>query len=309
MTLNSTRDNIKTLISGSAYFIEKECAKIADRLPDAEEHSYFADEIVPEEFFLTLFTSSLFSDSKAVYVHRMEDMKNPQGFCDELAKARDVSIILTVSDAKKTETMRKLTTPLGFGFLEEGRQSPASLTAEIKNIFDGNGLKITVQCAGQIGNLLNWDMSQAAGEAAKLSLYYAGKDDVPSQELLGHISGRIQETLFHFIDAFMEKQPDKCLRIYSQLPEIEDNASRIFYMLTSYLAGLYFKLKVPSLNSSSNPLFNGKTYFMRTVDNVSRRWEAEDAASMIESMSRLDLEVKTGRVTIPNALLLMIKQL
>lgn len=309
MTSNSTGGSIKTLIAGSAYFIEKECAKIADTLPNIEEHSYFADEIVPEEFFLTLFTPSLFNDGKAVYVHRMEGMKDLPVFFEDVARARDVSIILTTTDAKKAETIRKLTAPLGFGFLNESKQSSASMTNEIKNIFNTSGLKITEQCANQIGNLLNWDMHQVSTEAVKLSLYYAGKENMSSQELLGHISGRIQETLFHFIDAFMEKQPDKCLKIYSQLPEIEENASRIFYMLTSYLAGLYFKLKTPGLNNPGNPLFNGKTYFMRTVDNVSRRWKAEEAASMIETMTRLDLEVKTGRIKIPDALLLMISLL
>ncbi|MDR0453969.1 MAG: hypothetical protein LBH05_04055 [Deferribacteraceae bacterium] len=320
MTLKATEINIKTIISGSPYYIEKECAKIAGGLNDAEIHSFFADEIIPDEFFITLFTPSLFYERKAVFVHRIENYKEKElaAFFEEICKALNVSLVITFTAAQKDDEKKRRETlkkkldmiadkvkPMGFKFLIENKQTEASLAAEIMSIFSNNGLKITIECAERIRTLVDDDLSRAVAEAEKLSLFCADKK-LPSQDLLGYISGQIREDRFHFIDILLGRATDKCLTHYSQLPEIEIDAEIIFGMLRSYYAALYFKLKAPSLIDPKNPLFSRSLYFMHTINNVFRHWKAEEVAVMIETMAQLDIKVKTGRIKWPDALMLII---
>ena len=322
MTSKSALDNVKLLISGSPYFIDKECAKVADNLHDAEILKYGADEI-PDDFFPNLFSKSLFYGRKVAFIHRIESLKNLNGFFDKICRANDVSIVVTISAArkdderkktealeKKIKTAKELAERSGFRVLSESVRKGQSVADEIAGIFSAYGLTVNTKSAEQIWDMLECDLLRVDQEAKKLSLYYEAKRHPSQQELLSYVSNQSRGDVFSFINSFMDKHPDECLKNISQMREVDRNAPVIFEMLRSFFAGLYFKIKVPTLNSPKNPLFFKKSmYFMGTVNKVFGYWKAEEVEIMVSYMVHIDIGVKTGRVEKSDILPLMIKQL
>ncbi|MDR2884988.1 MAG: hypothetical protein LBV09_07770 [Deferribacteraceae bacterium] len=293
----------KLFIVGSQYFIDKQLSTL-DR-DDVEEHVYYADEFSADEFISTAFTASLFSERKLLILHRVGALKKADTFLQELKRPTSSMIVFTAvhADSKKSPAIQKALQEIGFKVVEGYASSTAK---DVSEAFASRGLSITPACASQVGVALNWDMAAIEREAEKLSLYYMGKESVTPQEILNRIDGEPHEKIFNFLDAFVDRQPDKCIKIFTQLPEPEASAAQIFYMLTTYIMALYFKIKVPPLYSAKNPIFNGKTYFMRTVDSSYRNWRAEDIYKITDRMTALDLDIKTGRIEAENALFCLI---
>ena len=298
----SSKD-VKALIAGSSYYMNSCLQNLSAKLAgELEEHSFYADDMDPELFYTTAFTQSLFSDGKLIRLYRTELLKKPElVFRRELVSAPNAIIILT-EDTKKGQGLTKFL--VGFETFIEGKRNTSALIKEIVRIFGDKELSLNEQAAERIGTDMNWDMAEISSFATKLSLYFAGKKPTV-QEILAHITSGAEEDIFRFIDAFMSRNKEKTIKIYASLKEPENECSRIFYMLVMYLAGLYYKLKLPALADGSNPLFNGKTYFMRTVDGVIKKWDASCVTMLIEEMRILEVAVKTGRISLADALIVL----
>ncbi|GHU85953.1 hypothetical protein AGMMS49941_06680 [Deferribacterales bacterium] len=106
---------------------------------------------------------------------------------------------------------------------------------------------------------------------------------------------REEDSNFSFVNAFLAKDRKKCAEIAAKLGEHKDG-ERAFYLLTSYIAGLYFKLALPKLYTANNPFFKGKSYFMQSVNNYANRWKAEETVGIINTMLEIDTDLKTGKI-------------
>ena len=294
----------KALIIGSEYFVDSTSAGIIAKLDDPESHYYYAEEFEPDEFFNTLFTPSLFNEYKLLVLKHAEHIKKPDEFLANIARSgAAAAVILSSSDGKKSAGLQKAAKASGFELIAEGKKTGAK-PADVKAAFAAQGCPVDDATASQIALLTEGDMTKIQAEAAKLALYFAGKKPTAS-EILANISGQQNESIFAFLDAFMDRQRAKCLHLYPLFPSVDG----VFYMLITYMAGLYFKLTDERLYGTANPFFNGKTYFMRTVDKTYRKWKAAEAAKIIDMMARLDLAVKTGKTDIADSMLMLIKEL
>jgi DNA polymerase III delta subunit len=303
-------DAVKAIIAGSPYHIERLTTKITEalnKLGEVEYHSFFADEAEPEEIFTTIYTLSLFSDTKAVFIHRAELLKKDNNLFDLLKEPTDNSIIITIDDIKKAETLNKKLP--GFTVHAEKAVSYEGGAKELIRIFAEKGLTINSDTAKRINSILDGDLSTAEQEAEKLSLYYAYRKDISNQDILNHLNGEPHEQIWAVIDSFMARKPDVCYKAFTMLPDWEAGASQIFYMLTMYLAGLYFKIVHPKLATKSNPIFNGKDYFMRSVGANIDRWNVSQVRDVIDTQRRLDVEIKTGQIAVLDAFLTLIHKL
>ncbi|MDR2870803.1 MAG: hypothetical protein LBV04_10160 [Deferribacteraceae bacterium] len=290
----------RAIIIGSDYFLNSTAESLIAKLEEPETHSYYAEDFELEDFFSTLFTPSLFHEYKLLILKHADNIKKQDEFLAQVARADGAAVLILGSDAKKTATLQKAAKANGFELLMEGK-GQAARNSDIKAVFAAQGCAIDEGTAAQIGLLTDGDMIKIQSEAQKAGLYFHGKK--PSgAELLSCISGQQSETVFVFLDAFMDRRREKCLQLYTITPGLDG----VFYMLASYMAGLYFKLTNEKLYGPANPLFNGKTYFMRTVDKVYRKWKPEEAARMIHSMAQLDLAVKTGKSDAADSMLVLI---
>lgn len=250
---------VKLIIAGSSYFIDKKINEVYQELEQSgtvEYHTFFADEASAAEINALAFTISIFSDVKILTIHHAETLKKDSDIFKELDKAACASIIITSLDIKKAETLAK-TLP-NFLLQTEKKIYAGDITKEIQAVFSKRGLEVNAQTASAISATFDNDMITIEQEAEKISLYYAKQHNVSNQDILNRINGEPRETIWKFIDSFMALKVEQCIKIFTLLPDRDASASQIFYMLTMYFAGIYFKHTHPALANTKNPFFNGK---------------------------------------------------
>jgi DNA polymerase III delta subunit len=287
----------KYIIAGSAYFINKKVSEITtgfEKDRDVEIYKIYADETNKAELSDLLFSVTLFSELRIVILQRADliNASEIESFFSPFAKTNDAVVLILTEKVSAVKTISKVLTD--YKVVLEEKSFSGALSQDIEKIFDANGLKIGRQSAYAIGEKCGWDFFIINAEAEKLTLYFHGVPNVKDFEILYFVTGERYETIWKFIDSFLERNRVKAMRSLVLLKDMEQGSGIIFPMLVYYFGWLYFKTGYPEISVDKLPVFKEKKYLQKV--GKSPFWDVKSVAETISELRRLDYEIKTGAI-------------
>jgi len=294
----------RIFINGSTFFIDNHLNKILDSKPDADIERYFADELDKVSFFTFINTISLFGNEKIAYVRNIDKLKSVSTFIESTNRCIESSIILSsiipFKDIEKSDKeFAKSLKNCNYKLIIEQVTKKDSITnsKNVIDIFQSKGVTISNLVAMEILEITAADLTKISNEAEKISLYMIDNPNTKVEDILSNISGRRTESIYALIDAVGEKKIELALKIFKNIPLNENsNDYRVYYGIAKRISNIYFSYISDSLIDE----FQG--FVKQKVVANKRFWSRFEAAKMIEKLSLLDLDIKTGKRKFDDAL-------
>ena len=164
-----------------------------------------------------------------------------------------------------------------------------------KRMFIENGVKIENDALQLFVDRSNNDLGYMIREVEKLSLYskIITKEDV---EIL--VSRPLEENSFLMVDAIVNNDLNTLLTIYNDLKIQNEEPTRILALLTNQLSLQYQVSSLASKHSEKEiaSILNIHPYRVKLMLQKMSKINKDDIMYIIDKMSQLDLQIKTGEI-------------
>lgn len=164
-----------------------------------------------------------------------------------------------------------------------------------KRLFIEKDVKISEDALNLFINRTNNDLGYMMREVEKLALYSQNitKEDV---EIL--ISRPLEENSFLMVDAIINNDLNTLLSIYNDLKLQNEEPTRILALLTNQLSLQYQVASLVDKYSEKDiaSLLNIHPYRVKLMIQKMRKINKDDIMFIIDKMSNLDLQIKTGEI-------------
>lgn len=292
----------KYFITGSSYFIEKNIKLYTPKDDDLDIEVFFGDEFNREEFLGYINSIDLFGNTKAAVMRNANRIKEIESLVLAMSKSQEcVLLVSAVVNDKIDQNLVKLFKNHGFNILVEEQKKTSVTVADVTHIFKEKNILLNYNQAELILNKCLNNLSMVENEAEKMELYIlCKKEKVPVSMLLEQISGEKEETIYVLTDAFGMRNISNTLKVYSTMDKDIDSNFRIFFSLTKRIYDLYL------LFINETLLRNIKDFQLVKLKEQQKKWKQMEIIKMLDSISELDKNVKTGIISINNAVLSLI---
>lgn len=291
----------KYIITGSKNFIDKQVELISSKFEDPEVNQYYGDEFNADDFFTFIFSTSLFNDSKLAIVKNAEKIKEIKQIIDESVKSieADILLLFTDTDVKKL----KLPKDLPFEIISEGKVSKYDHLKEVIQMFADKGFKINKNTADDIFEMCMKNLDIVANELDKIDIYYYSNPKPKyDKEILDVISFTKNESIFTFIDMFAARKKENALASLNKMLLAGENMNILFHLLNKRIQQI-FQYKI------SSSLVKGAPFIVDKVKRNASIWSQKQIDQMIGKMADIDVDLKTGKADITQALFILIGML
>ncbi len=289
----------KVYISGSSYFVDKNIKKYTKDNDEIDLEIFFGDELNKEEFLSYINSVDLFGNEKIAVLRNANKIKNIEQLVISMAKCQESSLIISsIMGDKIDQSLTKLFQNNGFlVIIEEQKKQKATIDDVIK-IFKEKNIMLNYNQGEIILNKCFNNLNMVENEADKLQLYIlTKKEKIPVNTLIEEISGEKEETIFALSDAFGMRDIKSVLNIYSTMDNSSDNNFKIFYALSRRIYQIYLLFIDESFLKKVHP------FQLTKIKEQQKKWKSIELVELIDKMSDLDKNIKTGVITIDNAIL------
>lgn len=292
----------KYFITGSSYFIEKNIKLYTPKDDDLDIEVFFGDELNREEFLGYINSVDLFGNTKVAVIRNANRIKDIESLVLAMSKSQEcVLLVSAVVNDKIDQNLVKLFKNNGFNVLVEEQKKTSTTVADVTRIFKEKNILLNYNQAELMLNKCLNNLSMVENEAEKIELYILSKKEkVPVSMLLEQISGEKEETIYVLTDAFGMRNISNTLKVYSTMDKDVDSNFRIFFSLTKRIYDLYLLFIDETL------LKNIKDFQLVKLKEQQKKWKQIEIIKMLDSISELDKNVKTGIISINNAVLSLI---
>ena len=292
----------RIFITGSSYFVDKH---IKECLPDTDDISleiYFGDELDKTEFFSYINSINLFGSEKFAVLRNVCKIRDLEVLVAAMSKTTECNLILSdVAKEKIDQKIIKLFKNNGFTVIAEEQKKTRATIDDVIHIFKTKNIVLNYNQAELIFNKCFNNLSMVEHEADKMELFLLSrKENVPVNILLEEISGEKEETIYALTDTFGMRNVAGTLKIYKTMDNSSDNNFRIFFALTRrvfYLYLLYidieFLKRVPDFQAVK-------------IKEQQKKWNQKEIVKIIDRISELDKDIKTGIINVDNAVISLI---
>ncbi len=293
----------KYFITGSSYFIDKTITKFLPKNDNVDIEIFFGDELNKADFFSFINSISIYSDYKIAILRNFSKLKdkNIEYFIDNVSKSSESIILITSEIKDKTEkNVIDIFTKYNFKIIKEDIKKQAT-REDVTAIFkEKNILLNSGQADIILGKCFN-NLSMVANEAEKMELYILSQNNkVSVSELIEQISGEKEETIFALSDSFGLRNIHQTLKIYTTLEQDTDKNFQVFFALSKRIYNLYYILIDETLLDKIHP------FQLSKIKEQSEKWSIKDIVQILDILSELDKNIKTGTITVNNAILTLI---
>lgn len=292
----------KYFITGSSYFVDKNIKLYTPKDEDLDLEVFFGDELNREDFLGYINSIDLFGNTKAAILRNASKIKDIESLVLSMAKSQEcVLLITTVSGEKVDQNLVKLFKNNGFNVLVEEQKKTSATVADVTRIFKEKNILLNYNQAELILHKCLNNLSMVENEADKIELYILGKKEkVPVNTLLEQISGEKEESIYALTDSFGMRNLSNTLKIYSTMDKDVDSNFRIFFALTKRIYDLYLLILDEKL------LKRVPDFQLIKIKDQKKKWQAIELVRILDNISELDKNVKTGAISIDKAVLLII---
>ena len=292
----------KYFITGSSYFIEKNIKLYTPKDDDLDLEVFFGDEINREEFLGYINSVDLFGNTKAAVLRNTNKIKDIESLVLSMAKSQECVLLVTaISGEKVDQNLVKLFKSNGFNVLVEEQKKTKATIDDVIRIFKEKNILFNYNQAELILNKCLNNLSMVENEAEKMEIYILSrKEKVPVNILLEQISGEKEETIYALTDAFGMRNLSNTLKIYSTMEKDFDNCFKIFFAWTRRIYYLYL------LYINESFLKRVPDFQLIKIKDQKKKWKEIELVKILDDISELDKNVKTGIMNIDNAVLSLI---
>lgn len=289
----------KYFITGSNYFIDKNIKLFTPKDEDLSIEIFFGDELNKEEFLSYINSIDLFGSPKAAILRNAGRVKDIEQLAEIMSKCSETTLIITTPVKDKVEqSLLKIFKNNNFKvFAEEQKKAKATLY-DVIDIFKEKNIRLSQDQADILLSKCLNNLSMVAHEADKLETYILGqKEKIPVTTLLDQLSGEKEETIFALTDAFGMRDVKTALKVYSTMDNSYDSNFKIFFALSKRILNIYLLFIDEEYLQSMHP------FQLSKIKEQQKKWKIKDLLKMIDNISELDKDIKTGLKSIDNAVL------
>lgn len=292
----------KIFITGSSYFVDK---NIKDNLSDDEDASleiFFGDELDKTEFFSYINSIDLFGSEKYAVLRNAGKIKDLEALVTAMAKTTECNLIISdVAKDKIDQQAIKLFKNNGFSVIAEEQKKTRATIDDVIQIFKAKKILLNYNQAELIFNKCFNNLSMVEHEADKMEIYIlTKKENVPVNVLLEEVSGEKEETIYALTDNFGMRNIARTLKIYKTMDNSSDNNFKIFFALTRRIFQLYL------LYLDIDFLKRVPDFQITKIKEQQKKWKQKEVIQIIDKISELDKDIKTGIINIDNAVISLI---
>ncbi len=292
----------KIFITGSSYFVDK---NIKDNLSDDEDASleiFFGDELDKTEFFSYINSIDLFGSEKYAVLRNAGKIKDLEALVTAMAKTTECNLIISdVAKDKIDQQAIKLFKNNGFSVIAEEQKKTRATIDDVIQIFKAKKILLNYNQAELIFNKCFNNLSMVEHEADKMEIYIlTKKENVPVNVLLEEVSGEKEETIYALTDNFGMRNIAGTLKIYKTMDNSSDNNFKIFFALTRRIFQLYL------LYLDIDFLKRVPDFQITKIKEQQKKWKQKEVIQIIDKISELDKDIKTGIINIDNAVISLI---
>lgn len=289
----------KYFITGSPYFVEKKIETVTVQYEDANIETFFADELNKQEFMEYINSVDLFGNVKIAVLRNTEKLKDIKQFIESTSKCTETILILTA--VIKDKPYKDLTNNFrssSFKIFEEENKKASKF--DVVNVFKNKGITLNVYQADTVLEKCLYNLNMVENEADKIYIYSdAVKRTLSSNEVLEHISGSKEENIYNLTDAYGMRNTAKAVQIYKSIPSNDDNDFKIFFSLIKRVSYLYLAF----IDKSLIKVYDSQ---QKKIIEQKAKWKKSELVKVIDFLSDLDKDIKTGIRTINNSVLMAI---
>ena len=175
-----------------------------------------------------------------------------------------------------------------------------------KNIYDyinkylsNNKYSIDFKGSGYLVNLYGLNIDLIFNELDKLMLYYGKPCQIKYNDCLNIVSVPFDNNVFHFIEAIIEKQQVKALKIYQDLKVSKVEESMLIILLYKEFRKLFYIKKYIQNHASTDKIIkdlNLLSWQLEKLYNNSQNYSEKELLKNIKLLGQIDKDIKTGNI-------------
>ncbi len=296
----------KYFITGSSYFIDKNIKNLITEDENADIEIFFGDELNKGEF-LGYINSISFTGSPKVAVlrnfNKIKDKgKDLEHFVESISKCSECILLISAEIKDKEEKFYStLFQNNNFKVLKEEIKKQRATIDDVIRIFKEKNIMLNYSQAELFLNKCLNNLSMVSNEAEKMELYILSqKEKVPISLLLEQLSGEKEETIYALTDSFGMRDVKNTLKIYSTMDNSSDKNFQIFFALSRRIYNIYL------LFIDGSMLKRIPDFQLIRIKEQQTKWTLIEIIKIIDKLSELDKNIKTGAISINNAVLSLI---
>lgn len=292
----------KIFITGSSYFVDKNIKDNLSYDEDASLEIFFGDELDKTEFFSYINSIDLFGSEKYAVLRNAGKIKDLEALVTAMAKTTECNLIISdVAKDKIDQQAIKLFKNNGFSVIAEEQKKTRATIDDVIQIFKAKKILLNYNQAELIFNKCFNNLSMVEHEADKMEIYIlTKKENVPVNVLLEEVSGEKEETIYALTDNFGMRNIAGTLKIYKTMDNSSDNNFKIFFALTRRIFQLYL------LYLDIDFLKRVPDFQITKIKEQQKKWKQKEVIQIIDKISELDKDIKTGIINIDNAVISLI---
>ena len=300
--------NIYLFIGSDSYLLNEEKEKLIKEknVDQFNISSYNFLDSEPLEILNEMMTISLLGEQRMVIISNPEFLKSTykntmivEKFLDYFQNENEDTILVILSDSdldyrikinailKEKANIKKLAAIEG-----------ADLNTWITSRLSNNGYKIEVSALAELVERTDGDISLINNELEKLMLYQTDKNiSYNTVKLL--VSRNLEDNIFNLLNAFVENDKKTLFQIYEDFMTLNEDEMRIISAISNKLEEiLYTKILInKKLNKDEIATYfkvkPGRAYYMMAA---AKKISDSTIMSLLERISNLDYEIKSGKI-------------
>ena len=300
--------NIYVFICNDSYLINEEKEKLIKEknIDQFNVSSYNFLDSEPLEILNEMMTVSLLGEQRMVIISNPEFLKSTyknnsvvEKFSDYFENENEDTILVICSDfdldykvkinsiLKSKANIKKIATIEG-----------ADLSSWITSRLSNNGYKIDRSALEELIERTDGDISLINNELEKLMLYQTDKNiTYNTVKLL--VSRNLEDNIFNLLNAFVANDKKTLFQIYEDFMTLNEDEMRIISAISNKLEEILYTKILLNRRVSKEDIATyfkvkpGRAYYMM---EAARKMSDSSIKSLLERITNLDYEIKSGKI-------------
>lgn len=166
----------------------------------------------------------------------------------------------------------------------------------VKQMFNKRNVEITDDALHELLSRLDLDMYQISNEVDKLSTY---SNKIYLHDIEALTPKKLDDNIFDMIDAMFKKNSNKAFRIYNDLKSLGNEPVSLVSIIATQVRFLYQILVLSNKGYNEANIANelsAHPYRVKMGMEKVRNYSEYELEDMLDELSKLDIQIKTGDI-------------
>lgn len=256
------------------------------------------EDLLNEAAYISLLDEKKYLIAKNAHFFGSEKLKeeDSERLISYLNNPNDQTILIFTTTTK-LDVRKKITKLLKdkYEVIEIPKLKEYELNNKIMSIFKKDGYQIDFEAIKYISEscLLNYDLIY--NEIAKIKLYYNDEKNIKLNDLKKLVSPSIEDNIFKLINAIMEKNYAKSLKLFNDLKILKEEPIAFISLLAKEYRNTYL-IKTTNDKTSLTELLKIQNWQYEKYERYAYSYDTLELKNKLQELYNLDLDIKTGKI-------------